>query len=111
MFDNNQSELLTPDSSNQPNPLNPVNPLNQQLVDQMLMNPMTFSRLQELMRQRQKLLLLQQQIDALKDVEPGKNKYFWNGSHANSGSGYFIVKTWLYMSMNVVCAWNITLIP
>ena len=72
MFDNNQSELLTPDASNQPNPLNPVNPLNQQLVDQMLMNPMTFSRLQELMRQRQKLLLLQQQIDALKDVEPGK---------------------------------------
>ena len=80
MFDDNQSELLTPDSSNLPNPVNPVNPVNlvnlqnQQLLNQMLQNPLTFSRLQELMKQRQKMMLLQQQIDALKDIETGKGK-------------------------------------
>ena len=34
-------------------------------------NPISFSRLQELMQQRQKLLLLQQQIELLKDIQPG----------------------------------------
>ena len=97
VFNDNPTELLTPDETNQGNPFNPTNqanqgnafnPANQANQGNLLnpanranpsnplntLDPTTFSRLQELMRQRQKLQLLQQQIDLLKDVQPGQKK-------------------------------------
>jgi hypothetical protein len=97
VFNDNPTELLTPDETNQGNPFNPTNQANQgnafnpanQANQGNLFNPAnranpsnplntldptTFSRLQDMMRQRQKLQLLQQQIDLLKDVQPGQKK-------------------------------------
>ncbi len=85
IFDEN-SELLTPDESNLRNPINPVstvsplsplmqanpinlvNPVNPSLT---MMDPQTFAQLQDLMRQRHKLQLIQQQIDILRQNQIG----------------------------------------
>ncbi len=89
IFDEN-SELLTPDESNlrnpvnsanpgnpinlinpvnQGNPINLVNPVNPALT---MMDPQTFTQLQDLMRQRHKLQLIQQQIDIIRQNQLGK---------------------------------------